>query len=164
MDKVRVSPDLSRGSWVGMGQCMGLCKTLTGIPYLQGESAQAQLQKAQEQQQALAAQLQETLDQAEKQRHGLEARLQLHVQQEFGLIAVLAQDFTLSSELQQRLSAEGEAHASAVQELRNQVILCCLDACLTLLVWTPPPPTHTHTYPRAPAPAPTVCPIRATPC
>ena len=97
--------------------------TLTGIPYLQGESAQAQLQKAQEQQQALEARLQETLDQAEQQRQGLEARLQLHVQEESGLIAMLADDFTLSPELQQRLSAEGEAHATAVQELRDQVTL-----------------------------------------
>ena len=100
---------------------MGLTKTLFGIPCLQGETAQAQLQKAQEQQQTLAGRLQETLDQAEKQRQGLEARLQLHVQEESGLIAMLAEDFTLSSELQQRLSAEGEAHATAVQELRNRV-------------------------------------------
>ena len=100
---------------------MGRSKTLIGIPYLQGESAQTQLQKAQEQQQALSARLQETLDQAEKQRQGLEARLQLHVQEESGLIAMLAEDFTLSSEVQQRLSTEGEAHATAVQQLRNQV-------------------------------------------
>ena len=86
---------------------------------MQGESAQAQLQKAQEQQQAL----QETLAQTEKQRQAVEARLQLHVQQESGMMAMLAEDFLLSSELQQRLSAEGEAPASALQELRNQVIL-----------------------------------------
>ena len=107
--------------------CMGILvmygpdQTPTDIPYLQGESAQAQLQKAQEQQQALAARLQETLDQAEKQRQGLQDRLQLHVQEESDLIAMLAEDFTLSSELQERLSAEGEAHATAVQDLRNQV-------------------------------------------
>ena len=86
----------------------------------QGESKQAELQKAQEQQQALAARLQETLDQAEKQRQGLEAKLQLQVQED-GLLAILAQDFGLSPELQQRLSAEGEAHAGALQDLRDQV-------------------------------------------
>ena len=93
---------------------------------LQGESTQAELQKAQEQHQTLAARLQETLDQAEKQRQGLEAKLQMHVQEESGLIALLTQDFGLSSELAQRLSAEGEAHANALQELRDQV------ACSTL--------------------------------
>lgn len=115
---------------------MGQGKTLTGIPYLQGESAQAQLQKAQEQQQALAARLQETLDQADKQRQGLQDRLQLHVQEESDLIAMLAEDFTLSSELQERLSAEGEAHATAVQDLRNQVTFpsALSHASLALLV------------------------------
>ena len=101
----------------GMLVRYGPGETLIGTPYLQGESAQAQLQKAQEQQQALAARLQETLE----QRQGLEATLQLHMQEESGLIAMLAEDFTLSSELQQRLSAESETHATAVQELRNQV-------------------------------------------
>ncbi|KAL3149782.1 hypothetical protein ABBQ38_013608 [Trebouxia sp. C0009 RCD-2024] len=83
----------------------------------EGDSAQAQLQKAQQQQQAL----QETLALAEKQRQAVEARLQLHVQQELGMMALLAEDFSLSSELQQKLSAEGEAHATALQELRNQM-------------------------------------------
>lgn len=85
--------------------------------FLQGESAQVQLQKAQQQQQAL----QETLAQAEKQRQAVEARLQLHVQQESGMMAMLAEDFSLSCELQQKLSGEGEAHAAALRELRNQV-------------------------------------------
>ena len=34
---------------------------------------------------------------------------------------MLAEDFSLSSELQQRLSTEGDAHANALQELRDQV-------------------------------------------
>ena len=90
---------------------------------MQGESTQAELQKAQEQLQALSAQLQQALEQAEKQRQGLESKLQLHVQEESGLIAMLAEDFSLSPELQQSLTAEGDAHASAIQDLRTQVKL-----------------------------------------
>lgn len=89
--------------------------------FWQGESTQAELQKAQTQLQTLSEQLQQALEQAEKQREGLESKLQLHVQEESGLIATLAEDFDLSQELQQRLTVEGGAHASAIQELRDQV-------------------------------------------
>lgn len=108
--------------------------------FLQGDSAQAQLQKAQQQQQAL----QETLALAEKQRQAVEARLQLHVQQELGMMALLAEDFSLSSELQQKLSAEGEAHATALQELRNQVTQIKIHPAHVLCPLTPKPtPPHT---------------------
>ena len=89
--------------------------------FWQGERTQAELQKAQTQLQSLSEQLQQALQQAEKQREGLEPKLQLHVQEESGLIAMLAEDFAVSQELQQRLTVEGGAHASAIQELRDQV-------------------------------------------
>ncbi len=42
-------------------------------------------------------------------------------------MAMLAEDFELSQELQQRLTVEGGADASAIQELRDQVcILLCV--------------------------------------
>lgn len=95
--------------------------------FLQGESTQAELQKAQTQLQTLSEQLQQALEQAERQREGLESKLQLHLQEESGLIAMLAQDFEVSQELQQRLTVEGGAQASARQELRDQVyILLCV--------------------------------------
>ena len=89
--------------------------------FWQGESTQAELQKAQTQLQSLSEQLQQALQQAEKQREGLESKLQLHVQEESGLTAMLAEDFEVSQELQQRLTLEGGAHASAIQELHDQV-------------------------------------------
>ena len=89
----------------------------------QGESTQAELQKAQTQLQSLSEQLQQALEQAEKQKEGLESKLQLHVQEESGLIGMLAEDFELSQELQEKLTVEGGAHASAIQELHDQVCL-----------------------------------------
>lgn len=77
--------------------------------------------------QTLSEQLQQALEQAEKQREGLESKLQLHVQEESGLIGMLAEDFELSQELQEKLTVEGGAHASAIQELRDQVcVLPCV--------------------------------------
>ena len=89
--------------------------------FAQGESTQAELQRLQAAQQTLQAQLQQSLEQAEKQKQGLEARLQLHVTEESGLIAMLAEDFALGSELQQNLTTEGRADAAALQELRKHV-------------------------------------------
>ena len=96
--------------------------------FWQGESTQAELQKAQTQLQTLSEQLQQALEQAEKQKEGLESKLHLHVQEESGLIAMLAHDFELSQELQQKLTVESGAHVSAIQELRDQVcfLLCIL--------------------------------------
>jgi len=54
---------------------------------LQGESRQAELQKAEAEREALAGQMQQALEQGEKQRQGLEAKLQLHGQEESGLLA-----------------------------------------------------------------------------
>ncbi len=40
---------------------------------------------------------------------------------------MLAEDFELSQDLQQKLTVEGGAHASAIQELRDQVrVLPCV--------------------------------------
>lgn len=49
------------------------------------------------------------------------------MQEESGLIGMLSEDFELSQELQQRLTVEGGAHASAIQELRDQV---CVPPCV----------------------------------
>ena len=88
---------------------------------MQGETTQAELQKVQAAQQSLQAQLQQALEQGEKQRQGLEARLQRHVAEESGLVAMLAEDFALGQELQQSLTVEGRADATALKELRKQV-------------------------------------------
>ena len=104
---------------------------------MQGESAQAELQRLQAAQQSLQTQLQQALDQAEKQKQGLEARLQLHVTEESGLVAMLAEDFALGSELQQSLTTEGKADAAAIQELQKQVRLQqCMSSCQHHPLWS----------------------------